>query len=141
MYSLVVQKCHPFVERYQIFPSELVSSCGDSMCIPGELEQRPRQCSRVLIGNKRFRSKAWLCIRALEADRRFGEMGRAVRRRPTSARSSVVGTRPTGGTLSLVDAVGPAKFVAECRRLAKLYGERFKRTCLLSILGRAVRHV
>jgi 3-hydroxyacyl-CoA dehydrogenase/enoyl-CoA hydratase/3-hydroxybutyryl-CoA epimerase len=34
----------------------------------------------------------------------------------------------TGGTLSLIDTVGPAAFVAECRRLAKRYGERFKPT-------------
>jgi 3-hydroxyacyl-CoA dehydrogenase/enoyl-CoA hydratase/3-hydroxybutyryl-CoA epimerase len=34
----------------------------------------------------------------------------------------------TGGTLSFIDTVGPAKFVAECKRLAKLYGERFKPT-------------
>ena len=53
---------------------------------------------------------------------------------------SILGTRPTRGTLSFVDAVGPAKFVAECRRLVKLYGERFKRT-RRSIPGRAERHV
>ena len=34
----------------------------------------------------------------------------------------------TGGTLSFIDTVGPARFVAECKRLAKLYGERFKPT-------------
>ena len=34
----------------------------------------------------------------------------------------------TGGTLSLIDTVGPAKFVAECKRLAKRHGERFKPT-------------
>ncbi len=34
----------------------------------------------------------------------------------------------TGGTLSYIDTIGPAKFVAECKRLAKLYGERFKPT-------------
>jgi 3-hydroxyacyl-CoA dehydrogenase / enoyl-CoA hydratase / 3-hydroxybutyryl-CoA epimerase len=34
----------------------------------------------------------------------------------------------TGGTLSFIDTVGPAKFVAECKRLAKRYGERFKPT-------------
>jgi 3-hydroxyacyl-CoA dehydrogenase/enoyl-CoA hydratase/3-hydroxybutyryl-CoA epimerase len=32
----------------------------------------------------------------------------------------------TGGTLSFIDTQGPAKFVAECQRLAKKYGERFK---------------
>jgi 3-hydroxyacyl-CoA dehydrogenase/enoyl-CoA hydratase/3-hydroxybutyryl-CoA epimerase len=34
----------------------------------------------------------------------------------------------TGGTLSYIDTVGTAKFVAECKRLARLYGERFKPT-------------
>ncbi|MGI9246938.1 MAG: 3-hydroxyacyl-CoA dehydrogenase NAD-binding domain-containing protein [Steroidobacteraceae bacterium] len=34
----------------------------------------------------------------------------------------------TGGTLSFIDTVGPAKFVAECKRLQKRYGERFKPT-------------
>ena len=34
----------------------------------------------------------------------------------------------TGGTLSFIDTVGPAKFVAECKRLARAYGERFKPT-------------
>jgi len=31
----------------------------------------------------------------------------------------------TGGTLSLIDSVGTAEFVAECERMAKTYGERF----------------
>jgi 3-hydroxyacyl-CoA dehydrogenase/enoyl-CoA hydratase/3-hydroxybutyryl-CoA epimerase len=34
----------------------------------------------------------------------------------------------TGGTLSFIDTVGPAKFVAECKHMAKQYGERFKPT-------------
>ena len=34
----------------------------------------------------------------------------------------------TGGTLSFIDTVGPAAFVAECKRLAKRHGERFKPT-------------
>jgi 3-hydroxyacyl-CoA dehydrogenase / enoyl-CoA hydratase / 3-hydroxybutyryl-CoA epimerase len=34
----------------------------------------------------------------------------------------------TGGTLSFIDTIGPARFVAECKRLAKLYGARFKPT-------------
>jgi 3-hydroxyacyl-CoA dehydrogenase/enoyl-CoA hydratase/3-hydroxybutyryl-CoA epimerase len=34
----------------------------------------------------------------------------------------------TGGTLSFIDTVGPARFVAECKRLRKRYGERFKPT-------------
>jgi 3-hydroxyacyl-CoA dehydrogenase/enoyl-CoA hydratase/3-hydroxybutyryl-CoA epimerase len=38
--------------------------------------------------------------------------------------------------LSFIDTVGPAKFVAECKRLAKLYGERFKPT--RGLLARAL---
>jgi 3-hydroxyacyl-CoA dehydrogenase/enoyl-CoA hydratase/3-hydroxybutyryl-CoA epimerase len=34
----------------------------------------------------------------------------------------------TGGTLSYIDTIGPAKFVAECKRLTRAYGERFKPT-------------
>jgi len=34
----------------------------------------------------------------------------------------------TGGTLSYIDTIGPARFVAECKRLARQYGERFKPT-------------
>jgi 3-hydroxyacyl-CoA dehydrogenase/enoyl-CoA hydratase/3-hydroxybutyryl-CoA epimerase len=34
----------------------------------------------------------------------------------------------TGGTLSFIDTVGPAPFVAECKRLARRHGERFKPT-------------
>ena len=32
----------------------------------------------------------------------------------------------TGGTLSFIETVGPARFVAECERLADRYGERFR---------------
>jgi 3-hydroxyacyl-CoA dehydrogenase/enoyl-CoA hydratase/3-hydroxybutyryl-CoA epimerase len=32
----------------------------------------------------------------------------------------------TGGTLSFIETVGLAPFVAECDRLADLYGERFR---------------
>jgi 3-hydroxyacyl-CoA dehydrogenase/enoyl-CoA hydratase/3-hydroxybutyryl-CoA epimerase len=34
----------------------------------------------------------------------------------------------TGGTLSFIDTVGPTRFVAECKRLARLHGDRFKPT-------------
>jgi 3-hydroxyacyl-CoA dehydrogenase/enoyl-CoA hydratase/3-hydroxybutyryl-CoA epimerase len=34
----------------------------------------------------------------------------------------------TGGTLSLIDTVGPRAFVAECDRLAQAYGPRFQPT-------------
>ncbi len=32
----------------------------------------------------------------------------------------------TGGTLSYIDTMGVREFVAECDRMAKAYGERFK---------------
>ena len=32
----------------------------------------------------------------------------------------------TGGTLSYIDTIGIREFVAECERLAKRYGKRFK---------------
>ena len=32
----------------------------------------------------------------------------------------------TGGTLSFIDTVGLKEFVAECDRMAKAYGDRFK---------------
>ena len=32
----------------------------------------------------------------------------------------------TGGTISLIDTIGIARFVAECERLADTYGERFR---------------
>jgi 3-hydroxyacyl-CoA dehydrogenase/enoyl-CoA hydratase/3-hydroxybutyryl-CoA epimerase len=37
----------------------------------------------------------------------------------------------TGGTISLIDGLGAAKFVEECDRLAQKYGERFKPNALL----------
>jgi 3-hydroxyacyl-CoA dehydrogenase/enoyl-CoA hydratase/3-hydroxybutyryl-CoA epimerase len=68
-----------------------------------------------------------LYIQALEAARCFEE---GVVVSPAEADlGSVLGwgfPAYTGGTLSFIDTVGPAKFVAECQRLAKKYGERFK---------------
>jgi 3-hydroxyacyl-CoA dehydrogenase/enoyl-CoA hydratase/3-hydroxybutyryl-CoA epimerase len=43
----------------------------------------------------------------------------------------------TGGTLSFVDYVGTAKFVAECDRLADIYGERFRPTPKLRAMAQA----
>ncbi|MFP3945206.1 MAG: 3-hydroxyacyl-CoA dehydrogenase family protein, partial [Alphaproteobacteria bacterium] len=37
----------------------------------------------------------------------------------------------TGGTLSLIDTVGVARFVEECERMAAAYGERFEPNALL----------
>jgi 3-hydroxyacyl-CoA dehydrogenase/enoyl-CoA hydratase/3-hydroxybutyryl-CoA epimerase len=37
----------------------------------------------------------------------------------------------TGGTISYIDTVGVAAFVAECKRLARAYGPRFRPTAAL----------
>jgi 3-hydroxyacyl-CoA dehydrogenase/enoyl-CoA hydratase/3-hydroxybutyryl-CoA epimerase len=68
-----------------------------------------------------------LFIQALEAARCFEE---GVVTSPAEADlGSVLGwgfPAYTGGTLSFIDTLGPARFVAECQRLAKKYGERFE---------------
>jgi 3-hydroxyacyl-CoA dehydrogenase/enoyl-CoA hydratase/3-hydroxybutyryl-CoA epimerase len=43
----------------------------------------------------------------------------------------------TGGTLSYIDTLGVSAFVAECQRLARVYGPRFRPT--RGLKGRAVR--
>jgi 3-hydroxyacyl-CoA dehydrogenase / enoyl-CoA hydratase / 3-hydroxybutyryl-CoA epimerase len=67
-----------------------------------------------------------LFIQALEAARCYEE---GVVTSPAEADlGSVLGwgfPAYTGGTLSFIDTLGPAKFVSECRRLARKYGERF----------------
>jgi 3-hydroxyacyl-CoA dehydrogenase/enoyl-CoA hydratase/3-hydroxybutyryl-CoA epimerase len=70
-----------------------------------------------------------LYIQALETARCYEEG--VLRSVPEADLGSLLGwgyPAWTGGTLSFIDTVGPAKFVAECKRLAKLYGERFKPT-------------
>jgi 3-hydroxyacyl-CoA dehydrogenase/enoyl-CoA hydratase/3-hydroxybutyryl-CoA epimerase len=71
--------------------------------------------------------KRLLYIQALEAARCYEE---GVVTSPAEADlGSVLGwgfPAYTGGTLSFIDTLGPAKFVAECQRLARRYGERFK---------------
>jgi 3-hydroxyacyl-CoA dehydrogenase/enoyl-CoA hydratase/3-hydroxybutyryl-CoA epimerase len=42
----------------------------------------------------------------------------------------------TGGTLSYIDFMGPAKFVALCNRLAKKHGDRFKPNRLLKAMAK-----
>ncbi|HVN41208.1 MAG TPA: 3-hydroxyacyl-CoA dehydrogenase NAD-binding domain-containing protein, partial [Steroidobacteraceae bacterium] len=70
-----------------------------------------------------------LYIQALETARCYEEG--VLRSVPEADLGSILGwgyPMYTGGTLSFIDTVGPARFVAECKRLAKLYGERFKPT-------------
>lgn len=81
----------------------------------------PRQPSAEELG-KRF-----LYIQALETARCLDEGV------VTSAADADIGSvlgwgfpAHTGGTLSLIDTVGAARFVEECRRLAELHGPRFE---------------
>jgi 3-hydroxyacyl-CoA dehydrogenase / enoyl-CoA hydratase / 3-hydroxybutyryl-CoA epimerase len=76
--------------------------------------------------------KRLLYIQALETARCFEEGV------ITDARDADIGSITgwgfapyTGGTVSLIDGVGLAKFVAECDALAQKYGERFKPNALL----------
>jgi len=68
-----------------------------------------------------------LCIQALEAARCYEEG--VVTSAAEADLGSVLGwgfPAYTGGTLSFIDTMGPAAFVAECSRLARKYGERFR---------------
>ncbi|MDD5175019.1 MAG: 3-hydroxyacyl-CoA dehydrogenase NAD-binding domain-containing protein [Sterolibacterium sp.] len=71
--------------------------------------------------------KRFLCIQALEAARCFEE---GVITNPADADiGSILGIGYpswTGGTLSYIETVGIQSFVAECDRLANLYGERYR---------------
>jgi len=76
--------------------------------------------------------KRLLYIQALETARCFEEGV------ITDARDADIGSITgwgfapyTGGTVSLIDGIGVAKFVAECDALAQKYGERFKPNALL----------
>ncbi|MCU0881619.1 MAG: 3-hydroxyacyl-CoA dehydrogenase, partial [Hyphomonadaceae bacterium] len=42
----------------------------------------------------------------------------------------------TGGTVSYIDGIGVAKFVAQCEMLAKKYGPRFKPNKLLKDMAK-----
>ncbi|MFO1393610.1 MAG: 3-hydroxyacyl-CoA dehydrogenase NAD-binding domain-containing protein [Steroidobacteraceae bacterium] len=71
--------------------------------------------------------KRFLCIQALEAARCMEED--VVTTASEADLGSILGwgfPAWTGGTLSYIDTVGIREFVAECDRLAKRYGKRFK---------------
>jgi 3-hydroxyacyl-CoA dehydrogenase/enoyl-CoA hydratase/3-hydroxybutyryl-CoA epimerase len=71
--------------------------------------------------------KRLLYIQALEAARCFEE--KVVTTAAEADLGSILGwgfPAHTGGTLSFIDTVGIREFVAECERLAKRYGKRFK---------------
>lgn len=76
--------------------------------------------------------KRLLYIQALETARCFEE-GVITDPRDADVGSILAwGFAPyTGGTISLIDNMGVAKFVAECDALAQKYGERFKPNALL----------
>src|SRR5690606_19543329 len=71
--------------------------------------------------------KRLLYIQALESARCFEEA--VVTNVADADLGSVLGwgfPANTGGTLSLIDTVGAARFVEECRRLADRHGSRFE---------------
>jgi len=71
--------------------------------------------------------KRILCIQALEAARCMEEG--VVTTAAEADLGSILGwgfPAWTGGTLSYIDTMGIREFVAECDRLAKRYGKRFK---------------
>jgi 3-hydroxyacyl-CoA dehydrogenase / enoyl-CoA hydratase / 3-hydroxybutyryl-CoA epimerase len=71
--------------------------------------------------------KRFLCVQALEAARCMEEG--VVTTAAEADLGSILGwgyPAWTGGTLSYIDTIGIGAFVAECDRLAKRYGKRFK---------------
>ena len=82
--------------------------------------------------------RRFLAIMALETARCFAE------KVVTDVREADVGSilgfgfAPfTGGTLSYIDFMGPARFVALCKELAKKHGPRFKPNRLLTDMAKA----
>jgi 3-hydroxyacyl-CoA dehydrogenase/enoyl-CoA hydratase/3-hydroxybutyryl-CoA epimerase len=79
----------------------------------------------------------FLVIQALETARCFAEGVLTDVREADVGSILGFGFAPfTGGTLSYIDFMGPANFVALCRRLAKKHGPRFKPNRLLGDLAR-----
>jgi 3-hydroxyacyl-CoA dehydrogenase/enoyl-CoA hydratase/3-hydroxybutyryl-CoA epimerase len=99
---------------------------GKKRLWPGLKQEYPQLAQQPSVEELKTRL---LYIQALETARCYEEG--VLRSVPEADLGSILGWGYpvwTGGTLSFIDTVGPAKFVAECKRLAKLYGERFKPT-------------
>jgi 3-hydroxyacyl-CoA dehydrogenase / enoyl-CoA hydratase / 3-hydroxybutyryl-CoA epimerase len=79
-----------------------------------------------------------LHIQALETVRCLEEG--VLRSVPEADLGSILGwgfPASAGGTLSYIDTIGVAQFVADCKRLARLHGERFKPTRGLLAMAQA----
>jgi len=91
---------------------------------PGLAELFPRSAAQPELVDV---TRRLLCMQALESARCVEE---GVVPEPADADLGAVLALGfpswTGGTLSFVDTVGPASFVAECDRLADRHGERFR---------------
>ncbi|MDH4312943.1 MAG: 3-hydroxyacyl-CoA dehydrogenase NAD-binding domain-containing protein, partial [Gammaproteobacteria bacterium] len=99
---------------------------GKKVLWPGLAKEYPRLAQQPDVAELKTRL---LYIQALETARCFEEG--VLRSVHEADLGSILGwgfPAYTGGTLSYIDTIGPAKFVAECKRLARLYGERFKPT-------------
>jgi 3-hydroxyacyl-CoA dehydrogenase/enoyl-CoA hydratase/3-hydroxybutyryl-CoA epimerase len=91
---------------------------------PGLAEVFPRAAVQPSVEEVR---KRLLCIQALEAARCLEEG--VVTTAAEADLGSILGwgfPAWTGGTLSYIDTVGIAEFVAECERLARRHGKRFR---------------
>jgi len=99
---------------------------GRKVLWPGLAHEYPRLAQQPGVDELKTRL---LYIQALETARCFEEG--VLRSVHEADLGSILGwgfPAYTGGTLSYIDTIGPAKFVAECKRLARLYGARFKPT-------------
>jgi 3-hydroxyacyl-CoA dehydrogenase/enoyl-CoA hydratase/3-hydroxybutyryl-CoA epimerase len=104
--------------------STIFCPASRSACGPGLAELFPRSAAQPELVDV---TRRLLCMQALESARCVEE---GVVPEPADADLGAVLALGfpswTGGTLSFVDTVGPASFVAECDRLADRHGERFR---------------
>jgi len=99
---------------------------GKKALWPGLADEYPRLAQQPGVEELKTRL---LYIQALETARCFEEG--VLRSVHEADLGSILGwgfPAYTGGTLSYIDTIGTTQFVAECKRLTRLYGERFKPT-------------
>jgi 3-hydroxyacyl-CoA dehydrogenase / enoyl-CoA hydratase / 3-hydroxybutyryl-CoA epimerase len=97
---------------------------GKKFLWPGLAELFPRASDQPTVGQVKQRL---LHIQALESARCFEEG--VITRAADADLGSILGIgfpTYTGGCLSYIDTIGIDKFVADCARMAKRYGARFK---------------
>jgi 3-hydroxyacyl-CoA dehydrogenase/enoyl-CoA hydratase/3-hydroxybutyryl-CoA epimerase len=104
---------------------------------PGLAELQPQRLDPDQIDIEELKDR-FLAVQALEAARTVEE---GVVTDPREADVGSIlgwGFAPfTGGTLSYIDGMGAARFVALCARLAERHGERFRPNALLEEMARA----